>query len=152
MSMCAMTHDLYVSTNESVCHDSFFVCLTHEWIVKTRSRWHVCLTDEWVSECAMCVVHVCDMTHPYLQQDSFICVADLTDISFLCEIHMCDTHNRTLYWRFAVRDIHVTRINENRAMRRDSFMSVLSRIPKGDWSQSYVVHVRDIPNLYVWHT
>jgi len=103
---------------------------------------------------AICLIHMCDMTHSYVWHDSFICVTWL--------IHMCDmTHSYSLSaTSSAICLIHMCDMTHSYVWH-DSFIRLVSDIICSlsysyVWHDSFIcvtwlIHMCDMTHSYVWH-
>ena len=92
------------------------------------------------------LIHMCDLTHPYVWQDSFICVT--------CLIHMCHmTHSYVCHDSFICVPwlIHMCDMTHSYVWH-DSFICVTWLIHMCDMTHSYVCHDSFICVSWLIHT
>ena len=142
--MCKMTHS-YVWHNSIdyamyVWHDIYKCAMSRRLISQVTHIWHSLIQrngafSTWTSggfdskshwhACATWLIHMCDMTHSYVQHDSFICVSWL--------IHMCYmTHSYVWHDSF----IFVTWLMTDSYVWHDSFSCVTWLIHMCDMTRS----------------
>ena len=137
------------------------------------STWHDSFT--WRYDWLICVtwlIHMCDMTHPYMWPGTYMCVWHDSFICTTCLIHKCVTwlihmHDRThsYVWHDSficvAGLIHMCGMTHSHVWH-DSFICVTWLIHMCDMTHSYMwldsficvtwlIHMCDMTHSYVWH-